>query len=355
MASLKPTFSLTLGALQSTSDNPVGGLRSLISDRDMAYAADALEVELGERGDVSLGDPATLELGYEDEREKVFTGTVVELRPTLKGVRVCALGRMNALLMLRTNGVYEGKTVGQIVQDLLGQADLQEGTISDGPTLPRFAIDHRCSGYRYVKDLADRLGYELYTDREGKVMFHALGAATRADSAGGALGAAAGAAGGALAGLAGGGGVGYQYGKHLIRAEARRRPASWGKVVVGGESPMSSQGDKSAPWLTANEDSNQGSAGEGDATALFIDPAARTKDLADRFAAGYLSTFQRTAYQLSTTVLGRAQVELGDSISVADVPDSMANGSGYVRAVRHRFGGDTGFLTDLRIVLEAEE
>jgi phage protein D len=350
MANLKPTFSLSVGSLRSTSDSPVGGPRRLVSDRDMGFAADSLEVELAERSDVAVNDDVTLELGYEDEKERVFTGTVVELRPTLTGARVRALGKMNALLTLRTTAVYEGQTVGQIVQDLLGQAGLTAGTVSDGPVLPRFALDHRCSGHRYVKDLAERLGYELYTDREGKVMFHALGAATRADSAGGALGAAA----GALTALAGGGGLGYQYGKHLIRAEARRRATPWGKVVVGGESPMSSQGDKSAHWLTANEDSNQGSAGDGDSTFLVFDPAARTKDLTDRFAAGYLNTLGRTAHQLTATVLGRPGIELGDSVSVSDAPDALVNGSGYVRAVRHRFGVDAGFLTDLRVVLEAD-
>jgi phage protein D len=352
MANIKPTFSLSVGSLRSTSESPVGGLRWLVSDRDMGFAADSLEIELTERSDVAIDNDVALELGYEDEKKKVFTGTVVELRPTLLGTRVRALGKMNALLKLRTAAVYEGQTVGQIVQDLLGKAGLTGETVSDGPTLPRFTIDQRCSGYRYAKDLAERLGYELYTDREGKVMFQALGAAKRADSAGGALGGAAAAAAGAAAALAGVGGSGYQYGKHLIRAGARRQAPAWSKVEVGGESPMSSLGDKSAHWLTASEDSNHGSAGEGDQTLLVIDPSARTKDLSDRFAAGYLNTFGRTAHQLTTTVFGQPGIELGDSVSVSDVPDALANGSGYVRAVRHRFGVDVGFLTDLRIVLE---
>jgi hypothetical protein len=181
-------------------------------------------------------------------------------------------------------------------------------------------------------------------------MFHALGAAKSADAAGGALGAVASAA----TALAGGSALGYQYGKHLMRAGARKRGVGWGRVVVGGESPMSSQGDKSAHWLTASEDANQGSAGDGDMPLLILDPAARTKDLADRFAAGYLHTFGRTAHQLTATVMGRPGIELGDSVSISDAPASLVNGSGYVRAVRHRFGAHVGFLTDLRIVVGEE-
>jgi len=47
-------------------------------------------------------------------------------------------------------------------------------------------------------------------------------------------------------------------------------------------------------------------------------------------------------------------VDLGVTVSAADVPDALANGSGYVRAVRHRFGSTTGFVTDLRVSVEAD-
>ena len=51
------------------------------------------------------------------------------------------------------------------------------------------------------------------------------------------------------------------------------------------------------------------------------------------------------------TVLGRPGVELGDSVAVSDVPDGALNGAGYVRAIRHRFGTGTGYVTDLRVSL----
>jgi hypothetical protein len=82
------------------------------------------------------------------------------------------------------------------------------------------------------------------------------------------------------------------------------------------------------------------------------DGAARTKDLADRFAAGLLATAQRGASHVDITVLGRPEIELGDHVQVSDLPDSSSALSGYVRSVRHRFGEDAGFVTDLRIALE---
>ena len=93
---------------------------------------------------------------------------------------------------------------------------------------------------------------------------------------------------------------------------------------------MSGQGDTTEHWLTTNDADYRGSAGDGEPALLVRDPAARTKDLADRFAAGRLAVAARAAREVSITVLGRPQVDLGDTIAVADVPDETVNGSGYV-------------------------
>jgi hypothetical protein len=209
-------------------------------------------------------------------------------------------------------------------------------------------VDRTLSGYRHLKELADRLGYELYADRDGSAMFHALGPAAGLDAAGGTLGDLLGAAG--LAGV--GGGESYAFGQQLLRAAAGRRDVAWGSVEVGGESPMSRQGDTTEHWLTTNDDDYRGSAGDGDPTLLVRDPAARTKDLADRFAAGRLAVAARTAREVAITVLGQPQIDLGDTATTGDVPDAEINGSGYVRALRHRFEDKEGFVTDMRISLE---
>lgn len=354
MARLKPTFAISIGAFTSTSDNPVGGPRRLIVDRDMNVAADVFELDLFDRSGIALNDEATVELGHDGEQETVFTGNVVELRPSLIGTRVLALGKMNDLLNLRTAATYEEKSAGDIVEDLLGQAGLDAGTIDGGPTLPSFTVDQHAGAWRFAKDLADRLGFELFTDRAGKVMFRALGATTGLDAGGFGLGGAVGAATSALAGALGiGGGEGYQFGKHLIGATTIRRMEPWGEVSVGGESPASTKGDSTAHWLTTETDGLRGAKGSGAPQRLLLDSAARTKDLADRFAAGQRNTLTRDARRLRLTTLGRPNLELGDNISVSDIPDAMANGSGYVQAIRHRFGAEMGFLTDLRLVLES--
>ena len=350
MAVLRTTYALTIGSLSSSTGEPVAGPRAFIVDRDMNIPADALRLELRDRAGIAVGDEVTLALGYDgDQEETVFAGTVDTVRPAISGVQVRALGTTNALLNLRTSSTYTNQSAGSIAGDLIDQAGLSAGTVDDGPVLPRYVVDRALSGYWHLKDLADRLGYELYADRDGNVMFHALGPGAGLDTLGGALGALAGAA----AGLAGGG-EGYAFGRHLLRAEAGRRDVAWGQVEVGGESPMSRQGDSTEHWLTTNDDDYRGAAGDGDPALLVRDPVARTKDLADRFAAGRMAVATRTARETSITVLGRPQVDLGDTVSTEAAPEEEINGSGYVRAIRHRLDDGEGFVTQMRVSLEPE-
>ena len=91
---------------------------------------------------------------------------------------------------------------------------------------------------------------------------------------------------------------------------------------------MSGQGDTTAHWLTANDAAYRGSAGDGSPSLLVIDPVARYKDLAERFAAGRLALAAREAHQIALTVLGRNRIDLGDDIALSDVPDALIDGTG---------------------------
>jgi hypothetical protein len=254
---------------------------------------------------------------------------------------------MQRLLKLRTSTWYDGQSAGSIARDLIEQAGLEAGEVDDGPTLPRFAVDRRQNGFAHLKQLANRLGFELYSKRDGTIVFHGLGDAAGLDAAGGLLGAAAGAA----SSLLGGGSPGYQFGQHLLQGRAHRHPPAWSHVVIGGESPMSGQGESTAHWLTVNDADYRGEAGSDDPTLLIMDPVARTKDIADRFASGMLAKAARTAHQVAIRVLGTPQVELGDTIEIGGVEDVLVNGTGYIRAIHHHFDVERGFVTDLRVSL----
>jgi hypothetical protein len=352
MATLKPGFELVVGSFQSTTANPAGGPTRMIVRRDMDVPADALEVWMMKRPDVQSGDAVQLKLGHDGSGETVFTGELIEIRASLEGCRLHAAGTMLKLLNARSSSVYEGQSAGSVVKDLVSTAGASSADVSDGPTLPVLSVDRHRSLWRHARELADRLGYELFSKRDGGIVFKPFGAAASLDSAGGGLAAAAA---GAVAGALGLGGTatGYAFGKHLIRATNNEGTPGPDAIQVGGESPASMQGDSTVHWLTTNDTDFLGSAGDGDAEVLVSDGAARTKDLADRFAAGLLATAARRASHVDITVLGRPEIELGDQVQVSDLPDHSSALTGYVRSVRHRFGEDAGFVTDLRIAVEA--
>jgi hypothetical protein len=64
---LRPTFTLTMGQLTSATTNAVAGPRTLLVERDMDVAADALQVHLMDRAGVGLDDAVELRLGHDGE------------------------------------------------------------------------------------------------------------------------------------------------------------------------------------------------------------------------------------------------------------------------------------------------
>ncbi len=348
MAGHRPRFSLTAGSLSADTDSPVGGPVRFVVERSVAVPIDSLRVMLAESAGVAAGDAVTLDLGDEDGLERVFTGTVAELRPSLGGCCLFCTGTMLGLVELRVASFYEGRSAGDVVRDLVGQAGLDAGDISDGLTLPRYAIERRQGAHTQLRRLAERLGFSLFADRQGQVCFRGLGPAAQLGSGG--LG---GAAGGALAGAVGalGGSGALAFGKHLLAAQARLRPAPNRKIVVGGESPMSGQGEDKSFWLTATDSDFEDSSGSGDEW-LITDAAARTKDMAGRFAAGYAAALAARSAELRLTVLGLPALDLGDDLGASDAPEAGLNTRGVITGLRHRLSAREGFVTDLVIAAE---
>ena len=127
---------------------------------------------------------------------------------------------MLALMELRVSSFYRDQSAGDVVRDLVGQAALEEGDISDGINLARFSVDRQLGAYAQLSRLAERLGYSLFSDRAGKIHFRGLGPAAKLDSMGGALGGAGSALADAGSAVSAGG-DGIAYGKQDILAGLR--------------------------------------------------------------------------------------------------------------------------------------
>lgn len=317
----QPSFSLSAGSLRSSSANPVGAPVSFAVRRAMDTPADALEVVFGAPVSLRMGTTINLNLGLSRE-QSVFTGTVYMVRPAVRGIMVTALGATEPLLNLFTAQVFEKKTAGDVVQALARAAQVTTGTITAGPQFPIYAVDTRRSAYAHLRQLADRLGYELYTDASGKLMFHQPRAV---------------------------GGARFTYGRDVINAVQMTRPASVGKITVGAESPASKEGDKTTHWLTANDKDFTGTAGSGKPERLLIDPAARTKDAAQTFATGQVKRGERRAALITLRLPGAPELDLGSAVTLSGDPPNLAAGGGYVCALTHTYSARTGFITTVTL------
>lgn len=339
---LRPTFSLNIGALSSDSTNALGGIYDISVERDIDIPIDLAIVTLADRSGISPEDSVGIELGFDGSEEKVFTGKVVSISQSLSRCRVQALGTMSGLADLRISNLYKEQNAGDIIDDLISRAGLTSGTIDNGVFLPIFAIDRCISAYAHAKGLADRLGFSLYSNRDGEINFRGLGSVASLDLPFGL---------GELPFF--GNSLTYNYAQNIIEGVAKKKTPPWGSILVGGESPMSGRGDDKGHWLTLEDSSFQGGpSGNGSPEILVLDPCARTKDLADRFAEGHYAGASRNTHVINITVFGRSDLDLGDSITVEDCPDQLLNGNGFIRSITHNFSAQTGYVTHLSVVIE---
>ena len=315
---LKPVFKIKIGSetYEPGTQSPV---LSVVVDLNMDIPADSFEIVLGVDDNtlqIKEGDDATVELGYEDELKKVFTGSIDNVVPTMTTLRVRGLNYASKLLELRVNKVFEKQPAGKIVSDLAKTAGVKEDTVKPGITFPYYVIDDSKNAYDHIKELAELCGYDVYMTNENKLMFknhekkdtHTL-----------------------------------EYGVNIINADYDEDRPMIKSINVQGESPSSFKGADTSHWLTKRSVDGMSGSGSG---VLFTHPALRDKDTASKVAKAIMDSLLRN---LSGTVetVGNADVKLGDSIEVKGMTNSKMNGEFQVRSVEHQMNKSKGFITTI--------
>jgi len=327
---LTPAYRLKLGSkLVDTTDEPrASTVVDLRVDLDLGTPADSFRIILGNVGSLKpeREDEVTIELGYEArdanpaELELVMTGLVDTTEPGLTTLRVSGYSGAASLLRAYADQTYESKTAGDIARDLAGRAGVQIARAEDGIRFPVYVIDGRRSAWQHLRDLADLSGFDLYLDRDGKLVFERF-------------------SGGRTAHV-------LEFGKHILEMEVLRTPALAGRVEAWGESPSASRGDKAAAWLTTDFKGSRGEAGTGP-LLLLERPALRTRQAAHTAAEAALLEIQRDTVRGRLVILGRPQVRLGDAIRLKGLVDDSLNTFFQVRRVAHRLTKVAGFTTEI--------
>ncbi|NWG18882.1 MAG: hypothetical protein HXY39_01010 [Chloroflexi bacterium] len=322
----KPVYRIVIGAseIDVTRDVTASAVVSLDIERALDLAVDSCELVLAPLGGVqpAPGDDISVDLGYDTTLHRVFTGSIASVALEATAVRVMALSPVRALTARRLGRAYTGRSAGQIVRDLAGEANVRTGVIDDGIRFPVYAVDERVSLARNIMRLAERCGFDAYVLPTGELEFRRFtGAVIHV----------------------------FTYGKDILDYRVSVRPERASTVTVFGESAASARGDAAASWLTRNFGSGTASGGAGDEPILILDPAIRTTEGATQRAEAALRRSRQRARIGWLQALGRPEIALGDALRIEQAPDSRLNDTFQARAIRHRLTRRRGLLTDIDI------
>lgn len=272
---------------------------------------------------VKHDDPVTISLTSGDVSEQVMKAQVASIASSLEVTRIIGASALQRLAATRVSRSFEGRTVKQIVQELAQQASVTPGEVDDGGTYPYFIVHESRSALAHVLDLARREGMDVYADRDDRLVVHKF-AKTSPDHT-------------------------LHYGIDLLELGLRHDRLTSDRVVAYGESPSSSEGSSSWPWILDDASPMTSEVGEGTRSLALSDAALRTKDAADTAAAAIFGAAKDQAVAGRLTLLGRPDIHVGDAVEIRDVPCREVNGLFKVTAVRHRFSKSRGFITTLGV------
>jgi len=321
----KPIYRLVIGSseIDVTQNVSASTVVQIDVERNMDLFADRCEVRLAPLGGVQpvLDDDIAIELGFDDRLFRVFTGKISEIVPEVTTVRILGLSPVQALQALRVEQTYEGRTAGQIVNDLAMKAKLRTGTISDGIRLLVYVIDGRLNAARHIHRLAERCGFDAYVSPEGALEFRSFTSAAATHV--------------------------FTYGENILDFSLTTRSARVAEVIVAGRSAASAEGDEAVSWLTKNFQAGRASGGGGTETVLIEDPAIRTTEGANLRAEGVLRRAKQRTIIGSLRALGRPEIKLGDALRIEEAPDERLNQTFQVRSVRQRLNRERGLVTEI--------
>jgi phage protein D len=296
-------------------------------EQAVTAAAGALGVGGGEesfavqvRGEnVKHGDLISVELTAGGSSAKVMTAEVHSITSSLGQTKITGRTGLEKLANVRLNHTYENQSLSQIVRDLAGQAGITTGEVATGSTYPYLLVHEWRNLLSQLRELARRDGLDLYFDAENKLTLKKFDKSS-ADHT-------------------------FYYGIDILDLSLFNHRETAGRLVVYGESPVSSQGADTWHWAAKDLSPFRGEVGRGRATLAVQDAALRTKDAADSLAAAKLGAAADAATGGRLKLLGRPQVTPADAIEIREAPKPELNGLFKVAQVRHVFSKREGYVT----------
>jgi hypothetical protein len=318
----KPAFELAFGS--GSADEWARALGEVTVEAGLAPAVGAASVVLAARDDApsaALADTGHVSLGFEDDGTVgVFKGAVRAVNRTVSGKRRIVASNGGAVLAaFRLDQGYEQQSAGDVVRDLAGKANVDTGSIDDGPSLPYFVIDSRSSAWEHVAKLAALAGFEAWIDADNSLHFGPFQAGSPAQT--------------------------FTYGQDVLELDALEAPPATGSVTVVGEGAAGSNGSDAWSWNLKDVSPLKGTAGSGDPALLLQLGAIRSADAASAAAQGIVAKAELGGLTARLLVPGAPNAAIGSTVAVVSAPDDTLNGAWLVRGARHRLVKARGYTT----------
>jgi hypothetical protein len=268
---------------------------------------------------VALGDPLQIELGYEDELGKVFTGQVASIRKkTSRELEVLLATPAHLLASFRQNASFEQQSLGDLARTWASEAGTDTNRIDAGPSFPFLAVDDRRSAWEWLGTLARLSGLFAFIDVEGKLNLAEPEASASST---------------------------FEYGVDLLSFELTERAPFLGAVTMIGEGAAGSQGAEAWSRLLKKADGVRHEAGSGAPARLRQSGALRSLDTAQKAAEGIAARAAAAELAVSATVLGRADLGVLSRFELRGVPEGA--GQYIALSCRHGFDARRGFYSEI--------
>lgn len=281
----------------------------------------------------AVGEAVQVSFGQGMGTTRIFTGEVAQIARTATALRITCSDAFARLARVDVESAYEGKTAGAIVRDVLSQAGVDAGTVSDGPTLAGYLLHKGPRALRHLQRLAELCGADLFTDREGKVCFVSATEPGTSHT--------------------------FRYGEHILELSLEEEPPVFDSVSVWGEGAASTQGAGKEHWLVTDLTSVSARAAmgprgtvvpgkEGERPLHVVDGAVRSGEAARQVAQARTAALASRPVRGFLSVLGEPAVSPGDRIVVQGLPSerpALPSAPLRVRRVRHGLDARRGFLT----------
>jgi hypothetical protein len=308
-----------------------GAVRRLRVDLSVDELHDRVELWLWPGSKLAAakpGDTVGVALGLShDNSDDVLTAEVSGISLMPGGVLLSAYCASRRLSSAYVGRAWKATTLGQVVQDLLGDGGVAPGDIDASLSFPALHIDPRRCVWSVLHDLARRTGHQVTSTSDGKVSFGPAPGISVSGSLGGLV-AAAGAVGDAAGSALGLGGSSDELreGAHLVAFAA----ANWSaQKALPRVSPSSAQS-----WFLLDSAPDDGS------SVQVVDPTLRSREAADAATKAAEAAVSRARQRARVRTPGRPGFRAGDLVT--------ARGTDYrILQASHLVDANQGYVCDL--------